>query len=172
MSYLQVDGRLVSAARDGDARALERLLLDSRAQIVRFAERHCVIHDVEDAVQETLILASRHIRALRVVDAFAGWVFRIAKRECDRLKRAWRVHVHDYDPGQPLPEPVLCAPSGLREDLLGALRSLPVHYREVLLLRDAEELTIGEMSERLGVTRLAVKARLHRARVLVREYLQ
>jgi RNA polymerase sigma-70 factor (ECF subfamily) len=47
-----------------------------------------------------------------------------------------------------------------------------VHYREVLLLRDAEELTIEEIAEHLAITRLAVKARLHRARVLVREYLE
>jgi RNA polymerase sigma factor (sigma-70 family) len=172
LSYLHVNPQLVSDARDGDAMALERLLLASRAQIVRFAERHCVIHDVEDAVQETLILTTRHIGKLRAVDAFAGWVFRIAKRECDRLKRAWRLHVHDYAPEQPLPEPVTRPAGELRHDLVSALQSLPLHYREVLLLRDAREFTIEEMADHLGLTRLAVKARLHRARTLVREYLQ
>ena len=172
MSYLQVNPQLVLAARDGDAMALERLLLASRAQIVRFAERHCIVHDVEDAVQETLILTSRHIGKLRAIDAFAGWVFRIAKRECDRLKRAWRLHVHDYAPEQPLPEPVFKSANDLRHDLLSALQSLPLHYREVLLLRDSRELSIEEMADHLGLTRLAVKARLHRARTMVREYLQ
>lgn len=172
LSYLQVEPQLVSAARDGDPHALERLLLASRAQIVRFAERHCIVHDVEDAVQETLILTSRHIRKLRAVDAFAGWIFRIAKRECDRLKRAWRLHIHDYAPDQPLPEPVSRPADDLRHDLVAALQSLPLHYREVLLLRDAREFSIEEMADHLGLTRLAVKARLHRARVLVREYLQ
>ena len=169
---MQVNPQLVSDARDGDALALERLLLASRSQIVRFAERHCIIHDVEDAVQETLILTTRHIRKLRAVDAFAGWIFRIAKRECDRLKRAWRVHVHDYAPDQPMPEPVLRPAGELRHDLLAALQSLPVHYREVLLLRDSRELSIEELADHLGLTRLAVKARLHRARTLVRDYLQ
>lgn len=172
MSYLHVDPQLVSDARDGDAGALERLLLASRTQIVRFAERHCIIHDVEDAVQETLILTTRHIGKLRAVEAFAGWIFRIAKRECDRLKRAWRLHVHDYAPEQPLPEPVTRPAGELRHDLVSALQSLPLHYREVLLLRDARELSIEEMAGHLGLTRLAVKARLHRARALVREYLQ
>lgn len=172
LSYLHVNPQLVSDARDGDERALAHLLLASRAQIVRFAERHCIIHDVEDAVQETLILTTRHIRRLRAVEAFAGWVFRIAKRECDRLKRAWRQHVHDYAPSQPLPEPVTLPPGELRQDLLAALQSLPVHYREVLLLRDSREFSIEEMADHLGLTRLAVKARLHRARCLVREYLQ
>ena len=48
----------------------------------------------------------------------------------------------------------------------------PEHYREVVLLRDVEELTINEIAERLGRTREAVKGNLHRARLLLREYLQ
>lgn len=171
MSYLLADPLIVSAARDGDAGALEHLLAHSRSQVVRYAERHCVVHDVEDAVQETLIQASRHIRQLRAIEAFAGWLFRIVKRECDRLKRYWRLNVHDYAPELPLPEPVLRPAEELRCDIVAALQSLPVHYRDVLLLRDAQELTIEEIAEQLALTRLAVKARLHRARVLVREYL-
>lgn len=171
MQAAAVSPEMILAARDGDAQALALLLAGSRRQMVRFAERHCVVHDVEDAVQETLILTSRHIRTLRATDAFFGWIFRIVKRECDRLKRAWRLHVHDYAPDRPLPEPVFELQPGLREDLVAALQSLPPHYLDVLLLRDAEDCTIEEMAERLGLTRLAVKARLHRARTLVREYL-
>ena len=59
----------------------------------------------------------------------------------------------------------------LRHDLALAIDSLPPLYREALLLRDFEELTIEEMAQRLGVTREATKSRLHRARALVREYL-
>lgn len=171
MSYLLVDPHTIAAARDGDAAALESLLAGSRSQVLRYAERHCGVHDVEDAVQESLILASRHISGLRVIEAFAGWLFRIVKRECDRLKRSWRLHVHDYAPDLPLPEPVLHPAEDLRADIVAALQSLPQHYREVLLLRDAEELSIAEIAQRLDLTRLAVKARLHRARVMVREYL-
>ena len=57
-------------------------------------------------------------------------------------------------------------------DLARAIESLPEHYREVVLLRDVEELTINEIAERLGRTREAVKGNLHRARLLLREYLQ
>jgi RNA polymerase sigma factor (sigma-70 family) len=57
-------------------------------------------------------------------------------------------------------------------DLAKAFESLPDHYREVVLLRDVEELTISEIAERLGRTREAVKGNLHRARLLLREYLQ
>jgi RNA polymerase sigma factor (sigma-70 family) len=171
LSYLLVNPQLVAEARDGSATALDQLLLNSRTQILRYAERHCIVHDVEDAVQETLIQTSRHIAKLRAVEAFAGWVFRIAKRECDRLKRGWRMHIRDYAPDQPMPELVTRPAAELRHDLMAAVQSLPLHYREVLLLRDAEGLSIEEIADHLDLTRLAVKARLHRARVLVREYL-
>jgi RNA polymerase sigma factor (sigma-70 family) len=161
----------IEAAREGDARALSRLLCVERRRVVRYAERHCAVHDVEDAVQETLLIASRHIGALRAAEAFSGWLFRIVKRECDRLKRFWRSHLFDYSPGVPLQEPVVAPTDALRLDIAAAIESLPPHYQQVLLLRDVEELTVDEMCERLCLTREAVKGRLHRARVLVREYL-
>jgi RNA polymerase sigma factor (sigma-70 family) len=69
-------------------------------------------------------------------------------------------------------EAMLARPdSSLRIDLARALESLPSHYLEVLLLRDFEELTIGEIAARLHEQAGAVKSRLHRARELVREYM-
>lgn len=56
-------------------------------------------------------------------------------------------------------------------ELRDALGSLPAHYRDVILLRDLEQFTIGEIADRLGLTRATVKARLNRARTLTREYL-
>lgn len=169
MSYLLADPLMVTAARDGDSTALGYLLAASPTQVKRYTERHCIVQDVEDAVQETLIQCSRHIGQLRAIEAFAGWLFRIVKRECDRLKRHWRVNIHDYAPHQPLPELVTRPTEELRCDIVAALQSLPLHYRDVLLPRDAEELSIGKIAAHLGQTCLAVKARLHRARVLVRE---
>ena len=59
----------------------------------------------------------------------------------------------------------------LRIDLSRAIQSLPDHYREVILLRDIEELSIDEIASVLSLTRESVKARIHRARMLIREYL-
>ena len=59
----------------------------------------------------------------------------------------------------------------LRIDLVRALESLPPSYREVILLRDMQEMTIEEIARHLNLTREATKSRLHRARTLVREYL-
>ena len=60
----------------------------------------------------------------------------------------------------------------LRMDLAGAINSLPDHYRQIVVLRDIEELTIDEIAAAVDASREAVKARLHRARLLLREYLQ
>ena len=57
-------------------------------------------------------------------------------------------------------------------DLVRALESLPDMYREVILLRDMEQLTIGEVADHLRITREACKSRIHRGRALLREYLQ
>ena len=60
----------------------------------------------------------------------------------------------------------------LRLDLTAAIEALPEHYRDMVVLRDMEELTIDEIGDRLGLTRETVKARLRRARASVREYLE
>lgn len=160
----------LAAARSGDRDALERVLVRSRQDLRRYAEFHCVINDVEDAVQETLITVSRKLRDLRSLECFVSWSFRIVKRECNRLKRGMRLLTGDAITENILPV-VLPEPCEWRHDVAAALESLPAHYREVVLLRDLEGLSIAEMAERLSLTREAVKARLHRARALAREYL-
>jgi RNA polymerase sigma factor (sigma-70 family) len=169
MSVTLAHGDL-EAARAGDRGALERVLVRSRQDLRRYAEFHCVINDVEDAVQETLITVSRKLRDLRSLECFASWTFRIVKRECNRLKRGMRLLS-----GEAITENILAValpePCQWRHDVAAALESLPARYREVVLLRDLHGLTIAEMAERLSLTREAVKARLHRARALAREYL-
>lgn len=169
MSVTLAHGDL-EAARAGDRGALERVLVRSRQDLRRYAEFHCVINDIEDAVQETLIAVSRKLRDLRSLESFVSWTLRIVKRECNRLKRGMRLLTGDAITENILPV-VLPGPCEWRHDVAAALESLPAHYRQVVLLRDVEGLTVAEMAARLSLTREAVKARLHRARVLAREYL-
>ncbi|GAA4866423.1 RNA polymerase sigma factor [Luteimonas vadosa] len=161
----------LQAAHAGDPTALADLLARSRQDIRRYAEYHCSVNDVEDAVQEALILVSRKLSDLRSLECFASWVFRIVKRECNRMKRIGRRLA-----GEPITDDILpgATPDAAewRQDLASALQSLPYHYREIVLLRDLEGLSIAELGNRLGVTTMAVKARLHRARALAREYLR
>lgn len=160
----------LAAARAGDRAALERVLARSRQDLRRYAEHHCVVNDVEDAVQESLFTASRRLVDLRRLECFASWLFRIVKRECNRLKRGLRSLRHE-----PITDDIAlachAAPAGLGHDVAAALRRLPPHYREIVLLRDLEGLAMAEIGARIGLSPEATKARLHRARALAREYL-
>jgi RNA polymerase sigma factor (sigma-70 family) len=160
----------IEAARAGDRQALERLLAQSRLDLRRYAEYHCIINDIDDAVQEALLRIAHSIRQLRAIEAFTSWLFRIVKRECNRLKRGMR-HLRDEEiPLELLPAREVPY-AELTHDIAIALEALPPHYREILLLRDMEGLTIAEIMQHLNLTREAAKARLHRARVLARELL-
>ncbi|MGN7830695.1 RNA polymerase sigma factor [Pseudoxanthomonas sp. 22568] len=158
------------AARAGDAAALQRVLAISRQNLRRYAEYHCVVNDAEDAVQESLLLVSRRIGDLRAVEAFTSWLFRIVKRECNRLKRGLRLLTGEAVTEDLLP-PTHFEPVELGHDVARVLETLPAHYRQILLLRDLEGMTIEELAEQLQLTPQAVKSRLHRARALAREYL-
>lgn len=161
---------LILAAQAGDAASIERLLLVCQADARRYARRHCHASDVDDAVQETLLTISRKVKGLRAAAAFSSWLFVVIRRECRRLERL--MFRHEPLPEETAEERMLSRPDGaLRIDLARALESLPAHYLEVVLLRDFEELTIGEIAQRLGEPPGAVKSRLHRARELVREYM-
>ena len=161
---------LILAAQTGDPVAIEGLLAACQTDARRYARRHCQASDVDDAVQESLLVVARRVRGLQAAAAFSSWLFTVIRRECLRLQRAMFRH-------DPLDDDVierqLAARSddALRIDLANALESLPAHYREVVLLRDFEELTIAEIAERFDEPTGAVKSRLHRARLLVREYL-
>ncbi|MGD9584865.1 MAG: RNA polymerase sigma factor [Lysobacterales bacterium] len=163
-------GALIGAAQAGDLQALEQLLRQSRQDLRRYAERHCGINDVEDAIQETLFVASQRIGDLRSLESFNSWLFRIIKRECHRLRRGWRMLTNQEIDEQI--QPVVTPESGeWRIDIGRMLATLPPHYRTILLLRDIEGLPLEVMAERLGLSLAATKSRLHRARLLARDVL-
>jgi RNA polymerase sigma factor (sigma-70 family) len=161
---------LVHAAQTGDPVAISHLLVACQADARRYAYKHCQVSDIDDAVQESLLIVSRKVKSLKAAAAFSSWLFIVIKRECRKLERMMFRH-------EPLDEEVAekllvsRTDQALRVDLTHALESLPVHYLEVVLLRDFEELTISEIAQRLAEPAGAIKSRLHRARELVREYM-
>jgi RNA polymerase sigma factor (sigma-70 family) len=170
MAALKIGPDMMRAASDGDRKALAQLLAIAQPDIRRFAKRTCrSSSDVDDAVQEALWLLTRRVGTLRAVGSFSAWLFAIVRRECLRLARRLRPNESLDDHANDLI--AQRSDADLRLDLSAALQSLPEHYRSVILLRDVEELTVGEIAGALGLTREATKARLHRARGLVREYL-
>lgn len=165
------DLRMLEAARSGDSAAIESLLALAQPDIRRYARMKCgAAADVEDAVQHTLIRVYQKLDGLRMLSSFSAWLMAIVRRECLRLARMafGRVSLEDAT----LEHRLAWLPMDeLRRDLSFSMQSLPEAYREIVLLRDVEMMTIDAIAERLSLTREAVKARLHRARKLMREYL-
>ena len=170
---IRVDVAVVAAAQAGDPVALERLLRELQPDIRRYARRQCHLTTaIEDVVQEALIVLYRRLGTVRDPLAIAGWIFRVVTRLCmlpvlaliRGAEELTERHEAEYFAQVPKDE--------LRLDLVRALESLPDMYREVILLRDMEQLTIGEVADRLRITREACKSRIHRGRALLREYLQ
>jgi RNA polymerase sigma factor (sigma-70 family) len=164
------DPSLIEAARGGDADALVSLIAIAQPDIRRYAARNCRAADIDDAVQETLLLLYRRLGTLRAVTSFSAWLFAVARRACLRLLRR-SVGMADASAENAEMRLAHLAPEDIRIDLSRAIQSLPDHYREVILLRDIEELSIDEIVGVLGLTRESVKARIHRARLMIREYL-
>jgi RNA polymerase sigma-70 factor (ECF subfamily) len=162
---------LIASARNGDAAAITSLLAAAQPDIRRYARATCQTADVDDAVQDALCLLHRRIGSLRVISAFSGWLFAVVRHECARLARRGFGRAAPLELVENHVDFAVRPDHELRLDLATAIQSLPAHYREVLILRDLEELTIDEIAARLETTRETVKARLRRARMLAREYL-
>jgi RNA polymerase sigma factor (sigma-70 family) len=165
-----VGHHVVDAARRGERPALAELLSCARPTLRRYAERRCLVSDVEDAVQEALLLLSRYVGRLRHTRALTTWMFRVVRRECHRLARA-ALRVDLWDDARMDRVLAVLSDEALRLEVAAALESLPPSYREIILLRDFEELTLAEIALRLNLAVPAAKSRLHRARARVRELL-
>jgi RNA polymerase sigma-70 factor (ECF subfamily) len=169
---------LLSAAQSGDPGALEALLARHRNGVYRYGLQVCrTTEDAEDAVQETLWAATRAIRTFRgAATSIAGWLFTIVRHECYRLlEKGRRNPVGHPDLEQlaeespaPAPDDELAAHQ-LRSQLAAGLAGLEPGQREVILLRDVHGMTAPEAAAELGLSIEALKSRLHRARVNLRD---
>ncbi len=159
-------------ARDGDETALNSLLVSSQPDIQRYARRTCRSADIDDAVQETLLILARRVGTIKMLTSLPAWLFIVVKRECIRAtQKTMGVKFSDIEQFHDDIELSSKPDHELRIDLVRAILSLPEHYRYVVLLRDVKGMTIEEIANNLSQSREGVKARLHRARLLIREYL-
>jgi len=166
------DQRLLESAKRGDTEALERLIVQTRPDLRRYAARYCATSsDAEDAVQESLVILFRRLPTLRGLGAYSGWLVQIIRRECQRLARKM---LHQEVPLDEVTERqylITRTDIELRLDIAMAIQSLPDIYREVIVLRDFEELTVKEIAARLLLVPETVKTRIHRGRQMIREHL-
>jgi RNA polymerase sigma-70 factor (ECF subfamily) len=181
---MESDAELVSAAQRGDREALGRLLERHQAKVYRFGMRMCRgEEDAKDVLQETLITAVRTLPDFRGASSLSTWLYSIARSFCIKQRRRSKFApetVESLDAREPskaaleLPDPARGADEALDSHRLEAaldeaIGALEPKYREVLVLRDVEGLSAAEVAEVLDLSVDAVKSRLHRARVAVRE---
>ncbi len=164
------DQQVIEAAIAGDKIALETILIKYQKDIQRFAKRTCqTSEDAEDAVQVVLWQLHQKIQTLRVVPALISWLFKSVERECRRLLRLRQrtVSLEDNYIEQIAPQ----THEDLHYDLINSLQKLPVLYRQIIILRDIQEMTTIETANLLDLPVSTIKIRLHRARHMLRAIL-
>jgi RNA polymerase sigma-70 factor, ECF subfamily len=143
--------------------------------------------DAEDAAQETVIKAYTNLRLFRGESQFKTWVLSIARNEGlgrlrklgarreDSLDAGTDEQTGDYTPAILTSWREIPAEALERKELGAMLRKaideLPEIYRNIVILRDIEEMDIRETATALGISEGAVKVRLHRARALLQREL-
>jgi RNA polymerase sigma-70 factor (ECF subfamily) len=143
--------------------------------------------DVEDAAQETVIKVYQNLDKFRGDSQFRTWVLSIARNEgLGRLRKIGSRREDsldaeidgssgDYTPAiltswREIPAEAL-EQKELGAILRKAIEGLPEIYRNIVLLRDIEEMDIRQTAAVLGISEAAVKVRLHRARALLQRHL-
>ena len=178
---------VLSLAREGDTKAFAELVRRYEGKIFRLAQ-HITQNreDAEDVLQETFLKAFEHLDQFQGNSKFYTWIVRIAvnqalmklrKRKTDKTVSidenidtgednvAREIAAWDENPEERYSR------EELNEILNSAVESLAPPYRTVFLLRDIEELSTEETAEALDLSIPAVKSRLLRARLQLRDKL-
>jgi len=178
---------LVQRLQAGDAETFDALFRQYFQKVFRQAT-HLLGNaaEAEEVVQEVFLAVYEKAHTFRGEAAFTTWLYRLttnaAFSRLRRRKRSHEVAIEDYLPqfqpdGHHLVRPVVdwsanleerLADAQLQQLLRQAIALLQPLDKAVLVLSDFEDLSNKEIGEALGLTVLAVKARLHRARLFLR----
>ncbi len=180
------EGALVARAKAGDTGAFAKLVERYERKIFRLA-KHITQNqeDAEDVLQETFLKAYEHVNGFQEQSKFYTWLVRIAVNEALmklRKRRSGKVFSLDdtIDTGEENVTREIAvwddpekrySQDELRRILEEAIDSLPPIFRTVFILRDIDELSTEETAAALGISVPAVKSRLLRARLQLRDKL-
>ena len=163
----------ITRAQRGEAAAFSELVARYQDRIYRYLLRMTRSQeDARELTQETFLNAYQALARWRPDARLSSWLFRIAHNQAlDRLRRARRVEFVALDEVQadripaatPTPEAVLQTRQSIAA-LEGALARLSLEQREILLLRDIEDMPYEDIAAVLGLSLGTVKSRIARAR--------
>jgi len=186
----EAEALLLARVRAGDEEASAVLVRKYGGRMLAVARRFLRCEeDSADAVQDAFLSAFRSLEHFEENSSLGTWLHRIVVNSClmklrtqsrrravpiDDLLPTFDETGHHTRPVRPWEEQPLLRLT--REETRAQVRAfidrLPEHYREVLLLRDIEELDTDQTAQQLGITPGAVKTRLHRARQALRTLLE
>lgn len=169
---LHVDQNLFAAAQAGDQTALEQLLSQLRPDIQRYARFQCYASSsIEDVVQEALIVVYRRVGDIRSPAALGAWLVKVVSRLCALPVLMFMRSVEELKTIEDSARFAYVPVDQLRVDVARVLGALPENYRQIIMLRDFEELTINEIAGRMAISSEATKSLLRRARAAARKLL-
>jgi RNA polymerase sigma-70 factor (ECF subfamily) len=184
------DFRLVQAFKAGDRKAFEELVRKYQRQVANIIYLTLGGRDeVQDIAQEVFIRVYRSIDKFEFDATFFSWIYRITVNLCidelrrRKIKRALSLDFlaeGTFEKEKKSKDQILASDGVLndekREIILGALQKISQEHRQVILLREYEELSYAEIAAFLGISVQAVKSRIFRAReelrMLLKDYFE
>ena len=182
------EAKLIQRVCSGDHEAFYELMRPYE-RAVYFAAKSVVDNpaDAEEVAQEAVLKAFNNLPKFRLESKFSTWLIQITINEARMRLRKDRRHLYDSFDEKPTDEEGDYIPKDfadwrdipseelqrkeLRDALKRAMASLGPKYREVLICRDVQHLSITETAQALGITEASVKTRLLRARLQMRDAL-
>lgn len=183
MATSSTDEELVKKSQQNDERAFGELVGRYESKVYSLAMKMLRNpEDAEDVLQDTFLRAYRGIKSFQGNSTFSTWIYRITANSAlmrlrkkqlptvsidDADERETPINIADWAPG-PV-EQLLTQET--QKAMSEAIEALPPEFRQVFILRDVEELSNAEVADILDLSVAAVKSRLHRARLKVRNRL-
>lgn len=177
------DEELVRRAQSNDDRAFGELVGRYETKVYSLGMKMLRNpEDAEDVLQDTFLRAYRGLKSFQGNSTFSTWIYRITANSAlmrlrkkqlptvsieDADEREAPINIADWAPG-PVEQLLNRETREAMEDAIGAL---PAEFRQVFVLRDVEGMSNAEVAEVLDLSVAAVKSRLHRARLKVRNRL-
>jgi len=180
---------LVRDAAAGDRAAMERLLVRAQETAYRFSLLVCGHpEDAEDVMQESLLKTYQHVNRISDPGSFRTWLYSTVRNACLMKRRRHAGEPATFVSLELDGDGARGAVAGLADDtrpadqqlmadsmdrrLRDALKTLPAAYRMIVVMREMEGLSTGEVAEITGLSEANVKTRLHRARLMLRRKLE
>jgi RNA polymerase sigma-70 factor (ECF subfamily) len=181
------DIQLVARARTGDERAFKALLEKYERAVFTICLRMVRNRDeATDLAQEAFIKTFSSLDRYNPAYAFSSWLFKITSNLCIDYLRKRRISTfamdepvesekgeftRQYESPDPTPDETFSRNETMQK-LDAGIAALPEHYRIMLVLRHQEDMSYEEIAESLAIPLGTVKARIHRAREMLKTILE